>query len=599
MANKIGVAFPDFISTDKIKKRQRDFDSGNTSMRDLFLPICLIIVVGLVLLRLFYLQILQGGRYRFLSNNNRIRTVIVHAPRGVIFDRNGVPLVFNIPGFRQTLNGKTVQIEQKEALSLIAKGNKNLEVDSLREYPYKDVLAHVLGYIGQISKDELSDSKYWSYSSGELIGKSGIEQEYESKLRGIDGKQLVEIDASGNPVRKLGQSDPIPGKDITLTIDINLQKAVFEATKDVKKGAVIVSTLKGEILALVSRPSFDPNLFTLGGSYLAASESSYLSLSDILSDSENQPLLNRSISGTYPPGSTFKLVVAAAGLENKIIDENWEVQDTGVIHVGDFSFSNWYYTGYGGTDGMVNIVKGIKRSNDIFFYTLAGKVGVDKVSEMAKKFGLGKLLGIDLQGEQKGLVPTPEWKQKTIGEQWYLGDTYQYGIGQGFLLTTPLQVNGWTQAIANDGILYQPYLLKNPALPAGRQNSNLKTQNLLDQRSSDLIKEGMVEACSPGGVAWPLFQFRVHNSKLTIDGKNILGVDPASGSADMRQVTLACKTGTAEHGGPNTLPHAWITLFAPAYKPQIVVTVLSESSGEGSNVAAPIAKKILDSWFTR
>jgi penicillin-binding protein 2 len=589
---KTGVAFPDFISSGNTKRKQWNFDYKNNSMRDFFLPICIIIVVGSVFLRLFYLQVISGGHYRFLSDNNRIKTVIVHAPRGVIFDRNGVPLVFNIPGFRETVNGKTLQIEQKQALSIIAKGNKSLEVDSLREYPYKDVLAHVLGYIGQISKKELSIPEFSSYNSGDLIGKSGTEQEYESRLRGVDGKQLVEVDASGKPVRKLGEADPIPGQNITLTIDINLQKAVFDATKDVKKGAVIVSSPKGEILALVSRPAFDPNLFTLGARYLTASDSAYLSLSDVLSDSQNQPLLNRSITGTYPPGSTFKLIVAASGLENKIIDENWQVQDTGIIHVGDFSFSNWYFTGYGRTDGIVNIVKGIKRSNDIFFYTLAGKVGVDRVSETARKFGLGELLGIDLAGEASGLVPTPEWKQKTIGEQWYLGDTYHYGIGQGFLLTTPLQVNGWTQAIANSGTLYKPHLLKST-------NPQVLAANLLDTHSSDLIKEGMVEACSPGGVAWPLFNFRVHNANLKIDGKNILGVDIASGSADTRQIAVACKTGTAENGSGSDLPHAWITLFAPAYNPQIVVTVLSESSGEGSNVAAPIAKKILENWFTR
>jgi len=589
---KVGVAFPDFISSGKIKSKQKDYDSRNNPMRDLFLPVALVVVVVFLFLRLFYLQILQGSRFRYLANSNRIRTIIVHAPRGVIFDRSGNPLVFNIPGFRETIKGKTVQIEEKEALSLIAKGKKDLEVDSLREYSYKDALAHVLGYLGQISKNELLMQQYSSYNSGELIGKSGIEQEYESKLKGIDGKQLVEIDAQGNAVRKLGESDPIPGQDITLTIDAVLQKAVFEATKSVKKGAAIVSSPKGEILAMVSRPSFDPNFFTMGSSYLAASDSSYLSLSDILLDSQNQPLLDRSISGTYPPGSTFKLVVASAGLENKIIDENYQVEDTGVLQVGAFSFSNWYYTGYGGKDGEVNVVKGIKRSNDIFFYTLAGKVGVDKISETAQKFGLGKTLGIDLQGEATGLVPTREWKQKTVGEQWYLGDTYHYGIGQGFLLTTPLQVNGWTQAIANEGTLYQPHLLKD-------LKPQILSSNLLDQHSSDLIREGMVEACSPGGVAWPLFNFTVKNSKLAIDGKNILGVDPASGSADMRRIIVACKTGTAEHGGLNSEPHAWITLFAPAYNPQIIVTVLAESSGEGSNVAGPIAKKILDNWFTK
>ena len=589
---KVGVAFGDFISTDKEKRRQRDFDFKNYSVRSFLLPIVLIVVVGVLFLRLFYLQVLSGDKFRTLSNSNRIRTVIIHAPRGVIFDRNGVPLVFNTPGFRENINGKTVQISEKDALSLIAKGKKDLEVDSLRQYPYKEVVAHVLGYIGQISKDQLSQDKYVGYNLGDLIGKFGIEEEYESLLKGTDGKELIEVDAMGNPVRKLGQTDSIPGQDITLTIDVNLQKAAFEATKNVKKGAVIVSNPKGEVLALVSRPSFDPNLFTMGANYLTASDSSYFTLPDILSDTKNQPLLNRSISGAYPPGSTFKLIVAAAGLKDKIIDENWQIEDTGVINVGAFSFSNWYYTGYGGKDGEVNVVKGIKRSNDIFFYKLAEKVGVDKVSEAAKEFGLGKTLGIDLNGEVSGLVPTPEWKQSNLKEPWYLGDTYHYGIGQGFLLTTPLQVNGWTQAIANDGNLYLPHLLKN-------MGSKIISKNLLDQHSSELIKEGMAEACSPSGVAWPLFNFKVQNPKLKIDGKDILAVDPASGSADMRQVTLACKTGTAEHGGPDTLPHAWITLFAPEYNPQVVITVLAEESGEGSNIAAPIAKKILENWFTR
>jgi penicillin-binding protein 2 len=507
-------------------------------------------------------------------------------------DRNGTSLVFNLPGFRENVNGKTVLIPAEQALSLIADGKKDLEIDSLRSYPFKAAFAHVLGYVGQISKEELFAPVYSDYISGDIIGKSGIEQEYEAKLRGVDGKQLFEIDARGDMTRKLGQQDPVSGENITLTLDSKLQQAVFTAMSRVKKGAAIVSTPKGEILALVSMPSFDPNLFTMGQNYKIASNSTYLTLSDVLMDGQGQPLLDRTIGGTYPPGSTFKLVVASAGLKNKIIDENWQIDDTGILKVGDFSFSNWYYTGYGGTDGQVNVVKGIKRSNDIFFYKLAEKVGVDQVSATAKQFGLGEKLGIDLQGEQAGVVPTEEWKLKNIGEQWDLGDTYHYGIGQGFLLTTPLQVNAWTQAIANNGNLYRPHLLQS-------QTPQVIASNLLDAHSTDLIKQGMVEACSPGGVAWPIFNYQVKNAKLAIDGKNILGVDPASGSADMRHVVVACKTGTAENGGVDTVSHAWITLFAPAYNPQIVVTVLSENSGEGSNIAGPIAKQILDSWFNR
>lgn len=589
---KTGVAFPDYILKDSSRRKEYDYEGNKRSSRDLLLPLLFLILFAVLSSRLFFLQIIKGYYYRYLSDNNRTKTVVIHAPRGIIFDRNGIPLVFNVPGFREVVDNKTILLSQEDALSKIAGGKQGLEVDSLREYPYKEAFSHVVGFVGQISKEELTNSNYSAYRGGDIIGKSGIEQQYQETLKGTDGKQLYEVDARGKLIRKLGQEDPIAGKNITVTLDSSLQNAAYEASKNVTKGAIIVSNPRGEILTLLSKPSFDPNLFTMGNAYKIATQSSYLTLDSVLLDSTNQPLLDRSISGVYPPGSTFKLVVAAAGLTNKIIDENYEIEDTGVLNVGAFSFSNWYYTGYGGKDGNVNIVKGIKRSNDIFFYKLAEKIGVDKISETAFKFGLDKPLGIDLQGEKGGTVPTQNWKKSEIGEQWYLGDTYIYGIGQGFLLTTPLQVNSWTQVIANGGALYKPHLLKSikPQVLASK---------LLDSNSTDLIRQGMIESCAPSGVAWPLYNFSVKNSKLKIDGRNILGVDLASGSADTRKIVIACKTGTAEHGGANTKPHAWITLFAPAYDPQIIITVLSEESGEGSNIAAPIAKKILENWFSR
>lgn len=558
---KTGVAFGDYISTGG-KRKLRDFEKDQGSTRNFFLIFSLLAVLVLVIFKLFSLQILQGDYYRGLANSNRIKTVVIHAPRGQIFDRNGKPLVFNVPGFRKTVDGKTTLVDKTTAITLLARGEKNLEFDSLREYPYKEDFAHVLGYTGQISEEELKQDKFSSNRGGDLVGKMGVEQYFENFLRGEDGKQLIEVDSLGNTIRKLGETDPIPGQNITLNLDLNLQRAGFDAL-NVERGAIIVSNPKGEILSLISKPSFDPNLFTLPNPPQKA-------LEEVLFDSEGRPLLNRAISGTYPPGSTFKLVVAAAGLTNKLIDENYEVEDRGVISVGAFSFSNWYFTGYGKTEGAVNVVKGIKRSNDIFFYKLAELVGVSKVSEMAEKFGLGKTLGIDLFGEEEGLVPTPSWKQKEIGEPWYLGDTYHYGIGQGYLLTTPLQVNAWTQAIANEGKLYRPHLLKN-------EKEKVLSENFLDKKTVDLIRQGMIESCATGGVAWPFFDFK----------------------AKGKPIEVACKTGTAQHGGETTLPHAWITLFAPAYNPQIIVTVLAEESGEGSNVAAPVAKKILEEWFGR
>ena len=244
---------------------------------------------------------------------------------------------------------------------------------------------------------------------------------------------------------------------------------------------------------------------------------------------------------------------------------------------------------------MVDVVKALKRSNDIYFYKLGEKVGVTRLSDFAKKFGLGEKTGIDLSGEVKGLVPDSAWKEKTVGESWYLGDTYHYGIGQGYLLATPLQVNLWTQAIVNEGQIYQPHLF---------QSSKFKVQSskFLSEKTVFLIREGMIEACSSGGVAWPLFEFKVKNEKLKVDGKNFLETPQATTSAnfqDYRKVSIACKTGTAQHGDEKTMPHAWITLFAPAYNPEIIITVLAESSGEGSNIAAPIAKKILEEYFEK
>jgi penicillin-binding protein 2 len=592
---KIGPAFGDFVRLEKSQKHPGNF-GRNCSVRGYILPVLLIAGVMLITSRLFFLQVIRGNNYRALSDTNRTRTIPIYAPRGIIFDRNGTQLVFNVPGFREvpvhTSSGenKTKLISKDDALKLLSEGKTDLETDSLRNYPYSDAISHVLGYIGQISENELKRKEFSGYTGGDLIGKIGIEREYENLLKGINGKELVEVDSMGRAVRKLGQTDPISGKNISLTLDAALQKAAFDAVCDIKKGAVIVSNPKGEILALISKPSFDPNLFTMGEGYVASQGAEYRNISQVLLDSDGQPLLNRAIGGTYPPGSTFKLVVAAAGLEDKIIDSKFTIEDTGILRLGDFSFSNWYFTQYGRTDGEVNVVKAIQRSNDIFFYKLAEMVGVDKLSQFAGKFGLGKKLGIDLQGELEGTVPTREWKKSAIGEQWYLGDTYHYGIGQGFLLTTPLQVNAWTQAIANGGTLYHPHLL------LGMRNSVLNS-NILSSGNVSLIKTGMVEACSPGGVAWPLFDFKVPASAKASTFANA-SADRSAGK-EGKPVSIACKTGTAQHGGEETLPHAWITLFAPADNPQIIVTVLSESSGEGSNVAAPIAKKILEEWFGR
>lgn len=594
---KPGYAFGDHVKTERIKRRHYEEDKKPLKLRWYLLPALLIFLGFVLFFNLFSVQIIQGSYYQQLSDSNRIRNQVIPAQRGVIFDRNGTPLVYNTPGFQLTehcIPGDkqkctTKLLSKDDALARIAKGDKNVQVDSLRQYPYKDAMSHVLGYIGQISQEQLASGQYVGYQNDEWVGQSGIEREYEQELHGQNGQALIEVNALGQKVRSLGQTDPIPGHDITLTIDAKLQQMAYNAAKDLKKGAVIVSKPDGEILALVSKPSYDPNLFTMDNSYKPSSESADKSVEALLTDAQNQPLLNRAISGIYPPGSTFKIVTAAAGLQQNIIDENYSVVDTGVLKVGDFSFANWYYTDYGRKESKpLTVINALARSNDIFFYKLAEKITVDKLSNFAQRMGLGEPLGIDLGGEAAGLLPTTQWKQKTLGQEWYLGDTYHYGIGQGYLLTTPLQVNAWTQIVANGGSLYIPHLLKT-------QQPVVKAQGILDEKTVDLIRQGMIDACSPGGVAYPLFNYAVKNPALAVDGKNITQV--ASASADTRHVVIACKTGTAQEGGDTALPHAWITLFAPAYNPQIVVTVLEESAGEGSDKSAPVAKEILDAYF--
>lgn len=591
-----GHAFSEFIHSGSSKRLLYHKPSfSDISHRSFFLIGIAILLFLFLTLRAVDLTIVQGNEYKALSDSNRVKTTVISAPRGIIFDRNGKSLVYNMPGFVK-IKDKNIQIiEKTEALQRIAKGEKDIAIQTLRQYPYKEAFSHVVGYIGQITEEELVTHS--SYLVNDFLGKDGLEQSYESTLKGIDGKQLVEVDAFGKTVRVLGGTDPIAGQDITTTLDADVQNVSYEAASTMKKGAIVVSTPQGQILALVSKPSFDPNIFTLGSAYASATVSGYQKPSDILLDSQHQPLLNRAISGVYPPGSTFKLVTAVAALESKKIDKNFSIEDTGMLKVKEFSFGNWYFLQYGKTDGIVDVVKAIKRSNDIFFYKVAEKIGVDTLSTVSRQFGIGQTLGIDIAGEVKGLVPTKSWKEKTLHEPWYLGDTYHYGIGQGYLLTTPLQVNIWTQALANGGKVYRPRLIEKNSDPL------IATVSISSDALS-LIHQGMKESCSPGGVAWPLFNLRVKNKELRskIDNKNYFIPTAATNSAslsDSVEVSVACKTGTAQHGDEHTLPHAWITLFAPAQNPEIVVTVLNESSGEGSNEAAPIAKKILQAWFSK
>ena len=503
---KLGQAFPEMITFGKRRTRhffsEDSFPVENSSFwRILVFPLILICGFFLLGARAFDLMIVRGAQYRELSEENRIREIPVAAPRGVIYDRNGVPLVRNVPG-----------------------SNSSNQRDLTREYIYQEITAHLLGFLGEASQEEI-ESKKLEVKMGEWVGKMGVEQTYDQFLRGTPGKELVETDAFESPRRTLGRVAPRLGENLKLTLDLSLQKIAASELSG-KEGAIVVSDPEnGEILALYSSPSFNPNIFS---DQLVTNQQEEI---EKLLNEPSKPLFNRAISGSYPPGSTFKIITAAAGLEEGKIDKDTKIEDIGIIFVGPYKFPNWYFQGYGRKEGFLDLVGAMRRSNDIFFYRVAEMVGVNKLREWAKKFGLGSTLGVDIMGETQGLIPDDSWKRENIGEGWYLGDTYHLGIGQGYLLTTPLQVNFWTNVIANGGKLCRPHLSSRNLSDL----SNLCKDLDLKPETVTLIREGMKEACSPGGTGWPLFKFKVQSSKTR---KFQLGVKPGRRNMETRPGAL-------------------------------------------------------------
>jgi len=508
--------------------------------------------------RLFFLTVVEGKDYEEKSRGNRIKVLFEPALRGVVFDQGGEILV------RNTSEG--------------------------RKYLYDKVLAHVLGYLGETTEkglgnqsqeclDLLKQGRYLPgcLMMGDLTGKAGLEKQYDNMLRGQKAEKLAEVDSAGEIIREMGYKPAIAGKNLKLWLDLSLQQKAYEALGE-KIGAVIVSRPNGEVLALVSKPSFDPNLFTIKND---SSDFNKLFLD------ESQPMFNRSLAGLYPPGSTFKLVTSMAGLEGDYITLQTEFEDVGNLCFGEWCFGNWYYLQYGRKEGMVNLTKALKRSNDIYFYELGRLLGIKALSDWAKNFGFTQATGIDLPGEEKGLFPNAQWKEEYKGEGWYLGDTLITSIGQGDILATPIQVQQMTNTIANKGVLCPSQILdstqKNETSEWEKYEKGECRDLGVSENNLSYIIEGMKQACSPGGTGWPLFNFGIGGE--------------SSASASFKKIETACKTGTAEFGDPDDRTHAWFTIFAPINDPEIVVTVLAEKAGEGSDQAAPIAKEILKHYF--
>lgn len=524
-------------------------------------------------LRLFQLTIVKGEYYSRASEQNRIRELIIEPKRGIIRDRKGLILTNN--------TGADTR-ENSERLT------------SHRIYHSPDVIAQIIGYRQKADQQDFSlDSCITKLRIGDKVGKKGVEKLFECELRGKHGKKLIEVDARGQYLRTISLLPPQDGKTIQLALDLELQTKAYELVKGTNAAIVATKPETGEVLVLASSPTFNPQAFEDEN---AKTVSSYLSAND-------KPLFNKATEGTYPPGSIFKIILATGALEEKKITDQTLIEDTGILKAGPLSFGNWYFLQYGKTDGMVDVVKAIKRSNDIFFYKVGDLLTPNKIKKWADIFGYGSKTGIGLE-EAEGIIPSEFWKQEMFHDQWYLGDTYNLSIGQGYLLVTPLQMNQATAVFANGGYFCTPQLLRD-------QRSNIKDQNCkklpISEKTLKLVREGMRQACSTGGTGWPFFQFSVISNRPSVDIKKTGEKLTTDNRQPTTNIQVGCKTGTAESQSAAPTgsdlkvapPHAWFTVFAPYDKPEIVLTVLVENAGQGSDVAAPIAKEILKAYFER
>jgi penicillin-binding protein 2 len=509
----------------------------------------LILSLVVLLAATLKLTLIEGKYYSQVARKNKVLEMGIPAQRSEITDRKGRVVAKTTYRYFKIENGNKIYQRNGDFDGYKFEG-KDLAYELSREYPYGESMSMITGYVGKVSEADIENNKCGNkFLGNDLVGRGGLEGFLDCQIRGENGKRVIEVDALGNYIRELGRDEPEIKKELSLSVDAYWQDKIFNLLKG-RKAAVVMSEPKtGKIIALVSSPAFNPNVF---------SEQDNEKISEYLDDKDNLPLLNRVISAKYHPGSVFKVVMATAGLETGVINKDTIIEDTGVIKVGDYSYKTWSSR----RDGMVDIITAIRRSNDIFFYKLGEMLGVDNIKKWAMKFGLGVRTGVELTGEVEGIVPDDEWKREVKGEPWYLGNTYHLSIGQGDLDVTPLQINQMTNVIANHGVKCKMSILKD-------SKTDCEKIGISDSTWAMVI-EGMKQACHTGGTAWPLFNFKTE---------------------------LACKTGTAEVGDGSSDTHAWLTAFAPADNPQISITVMLERGGEGSDVAAPIVGDILKEWF--
>lgn len=496
-----------------------------------------VITLTLLVIRVVDLQAIQGEFYRQVSEQNRQFRVNLPAERGVFLDRFNSPLVVNLRQYFRyddplAVYAPTTPIDQVEALRLKADAIA-VGYELQRQYLRPFSMAHVLGYVSGVNQQDLVNDKQLLLA--DAVGRVGLEQHFDQSLRGRTGFLEFEINALGEKQAVQREATGVSGQSLTTTLDPYLSTVAWRAMGNQSGAVVILDADTGEVLALVSTPSYDNNLFSQLNRETDAERRSVLQ--QALTD-ERQLFFNRASSGAYPPGSTFKLVTAIAGLENNAFGLDTTVDDQGVLEAGGQQFANWYYTQYGGVEGLISLVRALTRSNDTFFYKAAEWTGIEALAQKAREFGFGALTGIETTNERAGLVPDPTWKEKTLGERWFLGNTYHLGIGQGDLLVTPLQLAQMFAAFGNDGRLCKSTLLKDTTAPKNNCSSlGIAETNL------EAVQEGMIGACSAGGTAFPFFSWNARRVQLP---------DNLTPAEQIRRGVVACKTGTSEFGAADS-----------------------------------------------
>ncbi|MBD8495713.1 penicillin-binding protein 2 [Pseudomonas syringae] len=603
-----------------IRLKDHEKDARLVRSRVVVGAVAIVLLICVLIARLYFLQVIQYDYHSTLSENNRVHVQPIPPSRGLIFDRNRLVVADNRPSFSLSMTRERagdwagvldtivevlhlspddrVIFEKRmkqgrrpfepvpilfelteEQIALVAVNQFRLPgvevvAQLVRHYPQGAHFAHSVGYVGRINEKELKTLDPVAYSGTHHIGKTGIERFYENELHGQVGYEEVETNARGRVLRVLKRTDPVPGKDIVLSLDIHLQEAA-EAALGGRRGAVVaLDPNTGEVLAMVSAPSFDPNLFVTGISFKAYAE---------LRDSIDRPLFNRILRGLYPPGSTIKPAVAIAGLDGGAVTPVSRVFDPGYYQLPnyDHKYRNWNRSG----DGWVDLDTAIMRSNDTYFYDLAHKLGIDKLSVYMNKFGIGQKVSLDMFEESPGLMPSREWKRTTRRQAWFPGETLILGIGQGYMQATPLQLAQATALVASKGKWIRPHLAQTIEGQPPVDPNPMPDIILRDPNNWGRVNHGMQEV--------------MHGARGTARKAAVGAQYRIAGKSGTAQV-VAIKQGEKYDRTKvqeRHRDHALFVGFAPADNPRIVVAVMVENGESGSGVAAPVVRQVMDAWL--